>query len=465
MDKRIFSLFEVARSIQVTIAERYARTYWVRAEMIKLNYYRHSGHCYPDLVEKKGEKVIAQMRAHIWKEDYQRINAKFQSILKEPLRDGIKILMEASIQFHPEYGLSLRILDIDPAFTLGDLEREKQETIIRLQEAGLLNSNKSLPLPLLPQRIALISVETSKGYADFVKVLESAGKQWNYRFLHMLFPAQLQGDRAVEDIIRQLRRIRRVLHHFDLVAIVRGGGGDIGLSCYNHAALAFEVAAFPIPVLTGIGHATNETVVEMLAYENAITPTRLAEFLVQRFHDFAMPVDRAAEKIQEFTQRLLLEERAHNTALIKLFRSTAIQSLNRSSAILSWSSQQLARSASKFCHTQSQTIHWWQQAIAKDLSYRFQQEAKQLQLWSGRLPDLFKVVISRRQEELKQLDKQLSLLHPDQVLKRGYSISLLNGRAVTDAAQLKPEDLLESIFYKGRIVSRVESINNKEEHE
>jgi exodeoxyribonuclease VII large subunit len=125
----------------------------------------------------------------------------------------------------------------------------------------------------------------------------------------------------------------------------------------------------------------------------------------------------------------------------------------------------LARSVSKFCHTQSQTIHWWQQAIAKDLSYRFQQEAKQLQLWSGRLPDLFKVVISRRQEELKQLDKQLSLLHPDQVLKRGYSISLLNGRAVTDAAQLKPEDLLESIFYKGRIVSRVESINNKEEHE
>ena len=169
--------------------------------------------------------------------------------------------------------------------------------------------------------------------------------------------------------------------------------------------------------------------------------------------------------MQEFTQRLLLEERARNAALLRLFRSAAIQSLSRSSAILSRSSQQLARSATKFCNTQSQTIHWWQQAIAKDLSYRFQQEAKQLQLWSGRLPGLSTAVLNRKQDELKQLDKQLSLLHPDQVLKRGYSISLLNGRPVTDAAQLKPEDLMESIFYKGRAVSRVESINKKDEHE
>lgn len=465
MDTRIFTLFEVARSIQVTITERYTRTYWVRAEMSKLNYYRHSGHCYPDLVEKKGEKVIAQMRAHIWKEDYLRINAKFQAVLKEPLKDGIKVLLEASIQFHPEYGLSLRILDIDPAFTLGDLEKEKQETLSRLQEAGLLIKNKSLQLSLLPQRIALISVETSKGYADFLQVLESAAKQWQYRFFHLLFPAQLQGDRAVEDIIRQLKRIRQVLHHFDLVAIVRGGGGDIGLSCYNHAALAMEVAQFPIPVLTGIGHATNETVVEMLAYENAITPTRLAEFLVQRFHDYALPVARAAERMQEHTQRLLWEERARTVSLLKDFRSASLQSLTGSRAALNRSSERFARTATKYCHDQFQKIHWWQQAIGKDIKYRFLAETRQLQLWSERLPGLSTAVINSKQEELKQLDKQLSLLHPDQVLKRGYSISLLNGRAVRDAAVLKPEDRLETVFYKGSVVSKIESINKKEAHE
>ncbi len=161
-DKKIFSLFEVTKSIQKTIAERYLSSYWIKAELNKLNYYQHSGHCYPELVEKKDGKVIAQIRSNLWKSDFININNNFKRVLNEPLKDGIKILLLASIQFHPEYGLSLNIHDIDPSFTLGDLEKEKQESIQKLKQEEIYDANKKLKIPLIPQRIAIISVETSK---------------------------------------------------------------------------------------------------------------------------------------------------------------------------------------------------------------------------------------------------------------------------------------------------------------
>ena len=158
----------------------------------------------------------------------------------------------------------------------------------------------------MPQRIAIISVETSKGYADFIKVIET--NSWNYKFFHLLFPSLLQGDKAVEDIINQLRRIEKVKEHFDVVAIIRGGGGDVGLSCYNNYKLAKEIALFPIPVITGIGHSTNETVTEMISFSNAITPTKLAEYLIQMFHNFLVPVQEAENTVIDRSRRLLSEE-------------------------------------------------------------------------------------------------------------------------------------------------------------
>lgn len=159
--------------------------------MNKLNFYKQSGHCYPELVEKKDGKIIAQIKSHLWRDDFNRVNNNFQRILKEPLKDGIKILFQAKITFDPVHGLALWIIDIDSSYTLGDLEREKQETIKQLKEEGIFNKNKTLNLPLLPQRIAIISVETSKGYADFLKVIET--NSWNYKFFHILFPSLLQG--------------------------------------------------------------------------------------------------------------------------------------------------------------------------------------------------------------------------------------------------------------------------------
>ena len=184
-DKKIFSLLEVTSSIQNTLAARYKSSFWVKAEMNKLNHYPHSGHCYPELVEKIEGKVIALVKSTLWRDDYLRINQNFLNVVKAPLKDGIKMLFCARITFDPVHGLALRIVDIDPVFSLGELEREKQESISMLKSEGIFNHNKSLPFPLLPKRLAIISVQTSKGYADFLKII--GGNPWGYRFFQVLY--------------------------------------------------------------------------------------------------------------------------------------------------------------------------------------------------------------------------------------------------------------------------------------
>src|SRR6478735_891688 len=331
-NKPVFTLLQVTASIQKVLADRYTSTFWVKAEMNKLNHYSHSGHSYPELLEKRDGKVVAQIKSNLWASDFQRINKKFLEVLKEPLKDGIKILFEASISFDPVYGLALRIHDIDPSYTLGDLEKEKAVTLQRLVSEQLINRNKLLPIPLLPKRIAIISVDTSKGYADFIKVLEE--NSWGYHFDHLLFPALLQGERAIESIMQQLNRIRKVTRHFDVVAIIRGGGGDIGLSCYNDYQLSKMVANFPLPVITGIGHATNETVVELVAFKNAITPTKIAEYLIQQFHNFSIPIREAEELIREWPVEFLAQQTGFVAQASRLFASVTRNILKDNHSLL-----------------------------------------------------------------------------------------------------------------------------------
>ncbi|MDP4290274.1 MAG: exodeoxyribonuclease VII large subunit, partial [Bacteroidota bacterium] len=327
-DRTIFTLTEVTRSIQKTLNERYKSSFWVMAEMNKLNLYPQSGHCYPELVEKKEGRVIAEIMANIWKDDYQRINNNFLRVLKEPLKSGINILFSARITYDSVNGLRLRIIDIDPGYSLGNLEKEKQETIDRLKREGIFNSNKSLQLPVLPKRLAIISVQTSKGYSDFMQIIET--NPWGYSFFHMLFPALLQGERAVETILNQLNRIRKVIHHFDAVAIIRGGGGDVGLTCYNNFELSKAIALFPIPVITGIGHSTNETVSEMVAHKNAITPTELADFLLQKFHNYLVPVQKAQETLTGKSEQILKGENLRLFNSVRYFKSITGNMLIRS---------------------------------------------------------------------------------------------------------------------------------------
>lgn len=412
-DRKVFSLLDVTLSIRKTLNQRYGSAFWVRAEMIKLNHYPHSGHCYPDLVEKKEGKVVAQIRSNLWRTDFQRINRRFKETLKEPLKDGIKIFFLARIDFDPQYGLSLHILDIDPAFTLGDLEQEKQKTIARLRADKLFDKNRSLALPLLPHRVAVISVETSKGYADFRKVIDH--NEWGYAYFYFLFPALLQGEKAVGSIIHALERIRKVQRHFDIVAIIRGGGGDIGLSCYNDYELTRAIAAFPLPVISGIGHATNETVTELIAYQNCITPTKMAEWLLQRTHRFATPLQRAEEYLVNRTKYILQEKKEQFNAQLKYFKSAALN-------LLTANHNRLYRLRS---------------GMGQHAFFNVKYQRNNLLQKENELVKEAAAFLSNQKAALEGMQQSVKLMAPDSVLKRGYSITYLSDKLVTSVDQLE----------------------------
>ncbi|MGN6420386.1 MAG: exodeoxyribonuclease VII large subunit [Pseudobacter sp.] len=432
-DRTVFSLLEVQRSIQKTLTDRYGSSFWVKAEMNKLNYYKQSGHCYPELVEKQQGKVVAQIKSVLWREDFVLINKHFLSYLNEPLKDGIKILFQAKMIYDPVHGLSLRILDIDPSYTLGDLEKEKMESISRLVNEGIFDQNKLLPIPLLPQRIAIISVESSKGYVDFLEVLD--GNPWRYKFFHYLFPSLLQGDKAIDTIRFQLARIQKVIHHFDVVAIVRGGGGDVGLSVYNNYELARAIALFPIPVITGIGHATNDTVVEMVAHANAITPTKIAEYLIQRFHNFSVPVMQATEKITDRAQRLVNEERNRLRSEVKLFRSvTATVTLEHRNQLMN-------------------TVN----NLKQQTKYRLR--VQQEELLKIKLPEKAAAFLKENNNILTQLERNVANMNPEKVLQRGFSITMKDGKVIKDADEVKEGDIIETVLHNGTISSTTLSKN------
>ncbi len=384
-DRPVYTLSDISKSLQSIISKTYNQPYYIKAEIIKLNYYPRTGHCYPELAEKEDEKIKAQMRAIIWSSQYKTINERFKKITGDIIKEGITILCLASIEYSPQYGLALHIQDIEPTFTLGEMAKSKIAVIERLKKEGIFNANKKMQLPLIPKRVAIISIETSKGYSDFMITLRQ--NNWNYKFDCQLFPAILQGEKAITTITEQLAVIRSRITEFDCVVIIRGGGGDVGLSCYDHYQLAREVAIFPIPVLSGIGHSTNETVTEMVAYANKITPTEVAYFLIQKFHDFSILI----EDFQNFILKTASDRikndfinMGNNTRLIKLFS---------------------------------------------------------------------KQIIEKQQAIIDNYIKQLELLHPDNILKRGFSITYYKGKVITDSNNLQNEDLIVTQYYKGKTES------------
>lgn len=458
-ERQIFTLLEVSKSVQKTISERYKSAYWIKAEMNKLNHYSHSGHCYPELIEKKDGKIIAQIRSNLWRDDFKNINNNFLRTLKEPLKDGIKILFLAKINFDPLYGISLQILDIDPSYTLGDLEKEKQLTIEKLHSENIFTLNKTRSLPLLPQRIAIISVETSKGYLDFKNVLDQ--NPWGYKFFHYLFPSILQGEKAVIGIVQQLKRIEKVAHHFDVVAIIRGGGGDVGLSCYNNYQMSKAVASFPIPVITGIGHATNETVCEMVSFQNAITPTKIAEFLIQKFHNFSVPVQKARDLIIAKSKQILDEEHRNLQVEMKLFRSVTETIILQNRNQLENSKKSISQNSQFIIRNNQSTIEHYKEQIVKSSQAVLKQNTIFLQHSKDNLYIQSKLQTKQESLQLDNFEKNLKNLDPINILKRGFSITRYNGRAVKDISEVEDGNLLQTEIYKGKITSIIQSRNNE----
>ncbi|HOI87149.1 MAG TPA: exodeoxyribonuclease VII large subunit [Lentimicrobium sp.] len=451
--RRVFSLSEITGSIERMFRKYYPSPYWIKAEISKLNLYPQSGHCYPDLVERSAGKIRSQARGIIWKDDFSVIRSKFESVTREPLREGIGIMFLAYVRFSSEFGFSLQIIDIEPLYTLGELAREKTETIARLKREGIFNQNRLLPLPLLPQRLAVISASSSKGYSDLLVTLNA--NPFHYRFDIQLFHATLQGDGAVDSIQRQLQAIKNRLDDFDALLIIRGGGDEVGMACYDNYLLASEVACFPLPVITGIGHSTNETVVEMVAAVNKITPTDVAHYLIGSFRAFNDRIDEAS-RILHPAVNLLLE------TWKRQFDETAYGLIDRASGLLEAENQRILRNALAIRDVTTASVFNHRIALSRYEISIATQPAILISRSKLFLRDHVKLSAAylrhyRNSQQLRvdNLDARVQLLDPRHVLKRGFSITRYNGKALGHDALPEAGTTIETETAEGLISSIV----------
>lgn len=453
--KKYYSLLELTSSIQSVIKKTYTSSYWVKAEIAKLNYYPKSGHCYPDLVEKEKGVVLAQIRATIWAGQFNDINRKFLNTTKEPLSDGMTVLVRTTVSYHPVYGLGLQITDIEPSFTLGEMAKEKLLSIERLKKENIFTNNKQLIPALLMQRIAIISVETSKGYHDFTKIIRE--NEWGYCFFQMLFPAILQGESVINSITEQLKRIKKAQNHFDVVVIIRGGGGDVGLSSYDNYNLAKAAALFPLPIITGIGHATNETVVELVAYMNKITPTDVAYYLIQKFHNFSVRILDSQSNLITKSQQILTNERLKLENISSILKNNTDSLIYHNRIELVKHSLNFSRIVTSFFKTKK--IYF------RDLFMRFSQDSKQfisiqdshVRESAKRLSAAVRIISISNNLKLASLNEKIRLLEPKHILRRGFSITTHKGKVVIDPKDLVDEDIVETQTYLGKFKSKVQS--------
>ena len=452
-EKQVFTLQQVVRSIKKTLEDRYTQNYWVKAEMHKLNKYP-SGHAFPELVQKDENKIVAQITGTIWKQQLERINTKFIEVVKEPLREGTTLLLLVKINYSETFGLGLQILDIDPSYSLGELQKQREETLRKLAKEGLLNLNQKLHFPLLPKRVAIISADSSKGLSDFLQVLQENEKSY-FIFTH-LFNAYLQGDVAVQSIISALKKIKRVKDHFDIVIIVRGGGAEVGMTCYNNFELCKAIAEFPLPVLTGIGHSTNLNVAEMVSFRNEITPTKLAEFLLQTFREFEQETKRLNREMIAHSLQLIDKTKQDFNGQVRVFKHASLRFTDSLKNELNQQIIELKNTTRYFLKNENDAI------LSLKNDYRIvtkeiiTAERNTLSLISKPIKGSLLHFFARKESDLEQLEKTVNILNPSNVLQRGYSLTLLNGKILSAKNKPKKGDLIESKTNSLTLFSRVE---------
>ncbi len=481
----ILSLYELNRLIQKAIDDAFfGRYFWIKAEIHKLNLYKHSGHAYPELVEKKENEIICQMRGIIWKTDFLIINQKFINTVGEPLSENISALMLISVKFNPKYGLSLYIKDIDPYYTLGELEKEKKQTIEKLRKEGIFDNNKKLPLPLVPQNLAIISVETSKGYNDLITTFQKYKHQ--FQINHDLYPSLLQGENAAVQIREQLEKIKSQIHLYDAVLIIRGGGGEIGLSCYNNYELCKTITTFPIPIITGIGHSTNFTVAEMVAHTNGITPTDTAMIIISQFERFLSQLNEYHQYIHQLITNTLQQEKM---CLQKISQTILQQTkeifhqqkltlnnyeytlINIPKAIINKNKYHIIHLANKLKITTQTFLSQNDRHIQKlqqDLYYTSKQtishQKQKIQQLIENLIKKPKQIMYQHHQKLKNMCRQINILHPQNTLKRGYTIIFNKNKIIKSSLEINNNDTISIRFHDMQIEGNIINIqkNNYE---
>ncbi len=418
--------------IKDVLNEAFPEKYWVTAEIAdcKTN---ASGHCYLELIEKKagGDQLLARSKAVIWSNVWFMLAAQFQMATGTPLSRGQKVLVEVSVNFHEQYGLSLVITDIDPVYTLGDWAKRRQEILLRLKQEGVLDLNKDLPWPLLPQRLAVISSATAAGYEDFCEQLKESGFAYQWH----LFPALVQGEQAESSILQALDAVLEYQDFFDVVVLIRGGGATADLSCFDSYELCSALAQFPLPVLTGIGHERDESVADIVAFKALKTPTAVAEFLNGKMTEQWEQLSDYQQFLQQYTVQFLLREKQR------------IQRYSGSLKILT----------DECVYKQRMSLQRRFMQI-KQLSDRVLQEKElHLQTFKERLYHRSLMPLQKAQHRLELMKGELKLYNVEEQLKRGYSLALSEGKIIKSAKQLKAGEMLETRFRDGVVLSEVKS--------
>jgi exodeoxyribonuclease VII large subunit len=433
----VFTLSELNTAIKATIELAFPESVWVVAEISEIRC-NSKGHCYLELGEREEEETIAQIRANIWAYTFRSIAAKFERVTGESLKQGMKVLLQVNVTFHEVYGLSLNIKDIDPTYSLGEMARKKREIIDWLTKEGLITLNKQIHLPLVPQRIAVISSRTAAGYGDFINHIDD--NPYGYKIFHTLYHSSMQGQEAEASIISALRKIKEHRDLYDAVVIIRGGGSQIDLSCFDTYGLAVEVAHFPLPVITGIGHERDDTIVDIAAHTKLKTPTAAAEFLLSGMGSFEERLLNAQRTFIHLIEESMKEENHRFQYLVQQFRHIVRDrfsgEMNRIETVLH-----------KLIHGTTQSLN----------SSHNRREFAMSRLVGG-----LNILFQQQENRIKHCGQAIRLLDPVNVLRRGYSITYFKDKALKDSADLQQGDIIRTKVYKGTVRSKVEALHAEE---
>lgn len=431
------SISQLTEQIRLTLENELEPVYWVVGELADFRQ-APQGHVYFELVEKQGNQVQAKIRSNLWQFTYRSVAAKFQSVTGTNLKNGMKVLAQVAVTFHPVYGLSINVKDIDPSFSLGERARLRQETIDRLTREGLIQLNARYQLPPVIQRIAVISSATAAGYGDFVNQIEK--NSFGFKVYHKLFPSLMQGNEAVPNLISALERVNseKEVLQFEAVVIIRGGGAQLDLDCFDDYRLAAAIANFPLPVFTGIGHERDETVADLVAHTRLKTPTAVAEFILSGFREFEENLALMLQRLDRSTRQQLREEenKIHQFALRA--KSLAKNQISLENEKVKNRTNRIELAAKNLLRIRSSELETLEKNLKKSMNTFLQKQAEKL---------------ANKELLLRQLD-------PDSILKRGYSRTELNGLPI-HLAKVKIGDQIDTFTQNQTLSSKITEIKEK----
>lgn len=429
---------------------------WVIAELSDVR--QSGGHCYMELIEKnEAGQTIAKLRANIWRSTFMQLRQKFFNATQRDISSGIKALVRGSATHHSLYGLSFNIIDIDPSYTIGDLERLRREIILKLQKEGIALKNKTLPLPVAPQRIAVISAEGAAGYGDFINQL--CNNSEGYVFYPHLFPCVMQGDKVSESIRKALAFIEATADLWDCVAIVRGGGATTDLNGFDDYDLAKAVALCGLPVVVGIGHDRDRNVLDDIANTSLKTPTAVAGFFIDRLREAFDKVLTLADRLRIFSTEMIRGEERRLSNIQGLIPQLSLRRMEDAKARLQTLTGKLPLITENRLGKENVKLDSFKNLLANVCTARLEREHLKLTNSITLLGNLTTARIGSETQKINNLASLIKVLDPSNTLRRGYSITRVNGKAVKSVADLKPGDTIVTTLPDGDIQSSVTPLN------